>query len=385
MSGARVPISPLCTVHVLAPGRHGGVENVVAMLAAGQKSSGVHVVAVLPPGEELRHPFLLHLSAMEIPFTTVVVGRRSYLREYRALKTLFARLQPRVVHTHGYHADIVAGIAAKALSIPRVSTVHGFLGVPLRNQIYERLQLLALRKADAVIAVSRPLVERVALSGVSRSKIRCVPNGFAPQRSTVSRIEARTRLNLKRDALVVGWVGRLSPEKGPDVMLEALAAAKAPWHLSMIGDGAQRDSLLAQVGSLGIADRVSWHGAIDGAGTLFRAFDAFVLSSRTEGTPIALLEAMDAEIPIVATTVGGVPDVIGPAHATLVPPERPAAIATALDELFAAPTAARERALMARRRVTTEFGADQWLAAIEKVYEDVWHVTNSHTPPRTSA
>jgi glycosyltransferase involved in cell wall biosynthesis len=116
---------------------------------------------------------------------------------------------------------------------------------------------------------------------------------------------------------------------------------------------------------------VTWHGAVQNAGSLLRAFDAFVLSSRTEGTPIALFEAIDARVPIVATAVGGVPDVVTDAHAILVPSEQPRAIAAALAELRRDPTAAVQRTVLARERLVDVFGEARWVDAIESVYEQV--------------
>jgi len=101
------------------------------------------------------------------------------------------------------------------------------------------------------------------------------------------------------------------------------------------------------------------------------AFDAFVLSSRTEGTPIALFEAMHARVPIVATQVGGVPDVVTSEHAILVPSERPVAIAEALAELKRDPAAAKRRSDQARERLLQGFSAQSWVDTIEEVYRTV--------------
>ena len=361
----------LRVLHIVAPARQGGMERVVTMLSAGQMSEGTHVAAVLSPAQVPDHPFIAGLETVGVPVTTVAVPARRYLREYHSLRALIGRLQPGVVHTHGYHADVIGGAAARSVGACTVSTVHGFLGVPLRNWLYERLQLIALRRANALLAVSSPLVDRLAQAGISRSRIHLVLNGFAPTGPNKSRTAARRELGIPESALVAGWVGRLSREKGADVMLEAMAACERPWQFSMIGDGPQRKRLRQRADELGIADRISWHGPIANAGTLFSAFDAFVLSSRTEGTPIALLEAMSACVPIVATQVGGVPDVVTSAQAMLVPPEQPALIAQSLAALVADPRAAKERSLLASERVVQRFGADAWLAAVDKVYNAV--------------
>ena len=341
------------------------------MMAVAQKRDGVHVAAVLEPGDADEHPFVVRLRALGVPVTRVVVRRRSYLAEYRNLRALMTSLEPHTVHTHGYRADLIGGAAARALHIPRVSTVHGFVGGSLRNRVYERVQLIALRHMDAVLAVSRPLADRLAKAGVLRDKIHFVPNGFALVAANSTRDAARRQLGLDGSTPVIGWVGRLSREKGADVMLDAIAACETSWRLSMIGDGPERELLRLRAAKLGITDRVVWHGPVSNAGALFSAFDAFVLSSRTEGTPIALFEAMHSNVPIVTTSVGGVPDVVGSGEAILVPSEQPAMIAQALDSILTDPSSAKQRSARARQRLVRDFGPELWLAEVERIYRAV--------------
>ena len=143
----------------------------------------------------------------------------------------------------------------------------------------------------------------------------------------------------------IGWVGRLTREKGADIFLEALALLPhRAWVASIVGEGRERAALEAQAARLGIADRVRWHGLVPDAAAIYPAFDAWVLSSRTEGTPIALFEAMAARVPAVVTTVGGVPDVVTPFEAILVRPEDPAALAAAIGNLLAEGDGAAARA-----------------------------------------
>jgi glycosyltransferase involved in cell wall biosynthesis len=317
------------------------------------------------------HPFIARLRSLGIPFTSIVVGTRSYAREYRALRALVARLKPGVIHTHGYRADIIGGAVAKANSIPTVSTVHGFTGGSKRNRFNQTLQCFALRFADAVIAVSKPLVEVLRTAGVPRERICLIPNGFGPPDKILTRAAAREKLGLADDAWVVGWVGRLSPEKGPDVMVSALARSHPAWRLSMIGDGRERHNLIAQAAKLGIGDRMTLHGEVADAGAVFAAFDAFVLSSRTEGTPIALFEAMWANIPVVATAVGGIPDVVTSVHAFLVPPEQPGAIGDALNQIRRDPAGAANRAKEASYRLSQRFSLDAWVDAVDEAYRRV--------------
>src|SRR5262249_44431217 len=138
-------------------------------------------------------------------------------------------------------------------------------------------------------------------------------------------------------------------------------------RITVVGDGRERAAVEAMAGDLGVADRIAWAGIVPNAAALMRAFDVLVLSSRTEGTPITLLEAMSAEVPIVATAVGGVPDVIGAAEGILVPAEDPLALAEAIRGVAANPSAAAERAVKAKRRLETVFAIEPWVAAHERV------------------
>jgi glycosyltransferase involved in cell wall biosynthesis len=322
------------------------------------------------PDEAANHSFIADLQRSQIPVTALVVGRRSYLKEVRAIAAVIDRIHPDVVHTHGYRPDVTGLLAARLRGVAAVSTVHGFTGGRWKNRLNETVQSYALRFADAVIAVSRPLVGKLERVGVKRQRITWVPNGFAPTK-LLERNVARRQLGLHPDRLTIGWIGRLSAEKGPDVMLEALARTDDDIALSMIGAGRELDSLVERARELGLSERVTWHGAVPEAGSVLPAFDAFVLSSRTEGTPIALLEAMHARTPIIATRVGGVPDVVSQNEALLVSTERADEIAAALRELFDNPAATTARADSAHRTLLTRFSAGSWVDELDRIYSEV--------------
>ena len=133
----------------------------------------------------------------------------------------------------------------------------------------------------------------------------------------------------------------------------------------MIGDGPQRERL--GVSSAGLP--VRWHGVVHAADRLFAGFDLFLLSSRTEGTPIVLFEAMRAGVPVVATKVGGVPDVVGPNEALLVEPDDPTALANAIRAVRERPEEAAQRANMAAQRLRDRYNAGRWVEEYERVYQ----------------
>jgi len=318
--------------------------------------------------------FLVPLRQAGVVTHPFAPGSRGYGRERRAVARLCRALRPAVVHSHGYRPDVLdAGVARRA-GVPTVTTVHGFTGGDWKNRVYEWLQTRAFRRFDAVVAVSRPLQLRLVQSGVPLERVHVVPNAWSRGAPALERADARRALGLPLDAFVVGWVGRLSPEKGPDVLLEALAlVSDLPVCASFIGEGPARRQLEAHArrSHPDGESRVHWHGAVRDAGRLFTAFDLFVLSSRTEGSPIVLFEAMAAGVPVIATTVGGVPDTVSPEEAVLVPPEHGPALAAAIRAAYRTPEVARARAARARERLHREFAPQPWAERYERIYRHV--------------
>jgi glycosyltransferase involved in cell wall biosynthesis len=358
----------LSILHVAAPARFGGLETVVRELARGHSIRGhvVRVALVLSPGKE-SHPLADALAADGVEVFPLRIGDRDYRGERRAIRALCERYRPDIVHTHGYRCDVVDGQVAQAQRIPIVSTCHGFIDSNWRGRLHQWLQRRALKRFDAVIAVSRAIEKRLLNAGVEAARVRVVPNA-APPTATVSRKEARRLLDLP-DAPIIGWVGRLSAEKGADVALEAFARLAHPdAYLVMLGSGRDAPELRDRAADLGVANRVIWRSAVPNAGELFAAFDAFLLSSRTEGTPMALLEAMSASVPIVATRVGGVPDVIDSSSAHLVESGDVTSMAAALGDVFRDPAAAHDRAHAARIRLEERFAVDPWLTSYESIF-----------------
>lgn len=312
------------------------------------------------------------LQGMAVDVHSVAVHPREYFREAATISRLCGDLRPDIVHTHGYRSDVVAGSVAHRLGIATVTTVHGFVRNGGKSRLYEWLQIRAFRQFDAVVAVSRPLFTELTGRGVARHRLRLVPNSRTGKVSYVDRHPARIRMGIPEGAFHIGWVGRLSREKGADILIEAMTCLRdLPILLSIVGEGREEAGLRRQAASAGLDERVRWHGPILEAQLIFPAFDALVLSSRTEGTPLVLLEAMDAELPIVATRVGGVPDLLTDAEALLVRPESPDELADAIRRLYADRVSAQARAKAARERLERRFDYERWLGAYDDIYRQV--------------
>ena len=360
-------------LHVLAPGGVGGLERVVQALASGQVRRGdqVLVAMVVTSADPIRE-WVEELRHAAVAVEVLVIPGLAYVRERAWVAALCDRFHPDVMHTHGFRPHMVDSGVARRLGIPVVTTVHGTTGNSLRTRIHEWVGMRVLRRLQGVIAVSRALGQRLERHGISSSRLHVVPNAWSSTGRPAERGLARQQLGYDADEFALGWVGRLSPEKGADVMIDAMAELRdLPVSLTMIGDGPERNALEARAAARNVADRIRWTGILPNAARLFPAFDAWILSSRTEGTPIVLFEAMAAGVPIVATRVGGVPDVIGDAEAILVASDQPAELARAIRQVYGDTAAAQARARCARERLDRDYRSEPWLDRHDAIYRSV--------------
>jgi glycosyltransferase involved in cell wall biosynthesis len=234
----------------------------------------------------------------------------------RALVDLIRREKISLVHTHLYHANYFGRLAARRAGVPCVVSVHNTYTNP---EWHRRLinWWLSKRHTGAIIAGS-PEIRRDILryDRVSPALIEVIPNAVDLSRSEsgLSRQEARARLHLDDDAFVVGTVGRLEEQKGHPYLLEALNHLKESGLktvLLLVGGGREEAALRERAKALDLGDGVRFLGTRDDLGDLFSAMDVFAMPSLWEGLSLAMLSAMAAGLPVVATDVGGVVDVLG--------------------------------------------------------------------------
>jgi glycosyltransferase involved in cell wall biosynthesis len=248
------------------------------------------------------------------------------------------------------------------------------------SAVERRLLRWALRRCRAVITASVDGCDALLAVGVRPERVHVIPNPVSPWAlATVDRVP---RLDGPPRVLSVG---RLEPVKGMDVVLEAahqLADVEFTWEI--VGDGTQAAALRQRSAALGLEDKVRFAGRVEDLGPHFRQADCFVLASRVEGMPIAMLEAMANGLPIVATRSGrGVEEALEGGNAgLLVPVEDPGALARALGELLQDPARARALGEAARRRAR-DFEPAAIAAAYEHVFETAC-MSPSALPPRSA-
>ncbi len=358
-------------MQVVAPGAIGGVETVITELLSAAEVAGTPAIsaALIPPGSALPQAFE-QLAAGGATVVCVDAPHRRYVSHYRAIVALLREQRATIVHSHGYHADVLCRFAARAVGIPHVSTLHGFVGGTRRGQIYELLQLRALRAASAVIAVSQAIRERAVQSGIAAAHVHVVPNA-APETAVLPRDQARSILGLDPNARVLGWVGRLSGEKDPEsfVRLVASLAQSAEQTVGVImGDGPLMPAVRASAQELLRDHQLFLPGVIKNAGTLLAALDALVVTSSTEGTPMVVLEAMRAGVPVVSTAVGGVPTMLGEDCGMLVPYGNDDALFHATTQVLSDKRLAQTLRENALARVAERYDRREWWKQHEMLY-----------------
>jgi glycosyltransferase involved in cell wall biosynthesis len=297
---------------------------------------------------------------------------RCYWRIYRYLRSGAFDL----VHTHGYFADIMGVPASKILGIPHLSTCHGFIDNDANVKMYNLLDRFALRFSDRIIAVSDAIRNELMKKGIRSSRIVMIQNavnGEWPQKQLLhDRQEKRALLGLGDAVFVAGYAGRLSEEKGLRYLIQASARLRRsgiPLMLVLFGEGPQRRELEDLARSEGTEQAVLFAGFVKDVENWLPALDVFVLPSLTEGTPMALLEAMAAGIPVIASSVGGVPSMIEPGRTgILVRPGMPEDIAEALRRLHADPAQRTELSTTARQVIVAQYSIRDWVRKLESEY-----------------
>jgi len=270
--------------------------------------------------------FIKHMKEIDYyPYTIPVAIKppsdgRDYFRVARCVLSLYQILTREsfdLVHSHGYFADIIATIVCKYTSIPHLATCHGFISNNVKLKIYNRLNIVALQFCEKIITVSSEIMKYLVKCGIDKSKVVVIQNAIERQEWKKDfariRLEKRKSLVLDQDVLIIGYVGRLSEEKGIQYLIKAATVLKemnGKFVIIILGDGPKRCEFENLARSLGLQKELKFIGFVTDVESWLTVLDIFVLPSLTEGTPMALLEAMAMGIPVIASAVGGVPDVV---------------------------------------------------------------------------
>jgi glycosyltransferase involved in cell wall biosynthesis len=256
------------------------------------------------------------------------------------LQNLADRVRPDIIQTHAVKSHFLARRARLFRRAPWIAFHHGYTWTSPKARLYNQLDRWSLRAARKVLTVSVPFREELAAKGVSRERIEIVHNAIPPDwgsRARANSIALREQLGVAPDRKVILIVGRLSLEKDHLTLLEAvrrLDPSLSP-HIVIVGEGPERPRVEERIRGLNLSGAVTLTGQQNSAEPYYGIADVAVLSSRSEGSPNALLEAMAAGVPIVATRVGGVPEMVADNEsALLVEPADVSAMTAAISRLL---------------------------------------------------
>jgi glycosyltransferase involved in cell wall biosynthesis len=373
-------MSPRRIVEFVTGFQIGGTERQSALLAAWLDPAryDVRFGCLRREGE-----FLASIEGRGLPIETYPVrnlwGKDAWRHRLRLARDL-RRERVELVHAHGFYANVFAVPAARIAGVPAVLASIRDLNDLLWTPMQRRVQRATCLFADRVVVNAGAIRERLLGQGYSERKIAVVHNGIDPGRFAGPRTGGLAQeLGLAPDAPLVAFVGRLVRAcgieiKGVGFFLEA-AARLAPGHprarFLVIGDGPCRPELERRAGELGLAGRVIFTGVRQDVNELLREIDVNVLPSLTEGLSNSLLEAMAAGLPVVATRVGGNPElVVDGEHGLLVPPEDAGALAAAIGRLLDDEALRARLGREARRRVESEFSVERMTATVSGLYDE---------------
>jgi glycosyltransferase involved in cell wall biosynthesis len=293
------------------------------------------------------------------------------------IRNLIKNLNPDIVHLNSTKAGVLGSFAAIGLKTKVVFTAHGFrfnepMSYPIKN-FYLALEKIASSCRDFIITVSDADKESALKNKlIDYGKISTVHNGISPI-NFFDRDQARAKLNLPTDKKIVGTIANFYKTKGIDVLIEAVnTLPKSTLEKTLfmiIGDGTEFENLKLRIKNLKLENNIRLMGKIDNASIYLKAFDAFVLPSRKEGFPFAILEAMQASLPIIAADVGGNKEALGDTG-ILVPSENPDALSRVINTVLRDSNTVRSISgkTFERSKLFTE---EKMLEETKNVYEKV--------------
>lgn len=284
--------------------------------------------------------FTSAVEAAGIPLIRIPERRAFDPGALSGLRSAVNEVQPQVVQTHAVKSHFLMYVSGVWRTRPWIAFHHGYTTPDTKMLLYNQLDRISLRAPARLVTVSRAFERQLTERGVDPSRITVLHNAVDPQWAAsvkaIERGEARRQLGIAPDEFVIVAAGRMSSEKGHIHLLaafERLRQTIAKAHLILVGDGPERARLELAAGT-----GVVFTGQVADARPYFAVSDVLVLPSLTEGSPNVLLEAMAVDLPVVATKVGGIPEIVeNEVSALLVEPRDPEALARAIERLWSEP------------------------------------------------
>jgi len=366
----------------------GGPSLHVILLTAGLREHGYETRLVV--GREAPHEgnfFALAaqkgVTCLSLPALGREIRPLADLRALFALHRLIRDFRPHIVHTHTAKAGLLGRVAAVLARVPViVHTYHGhvlrgYFG-PLRTSLFRAIERILAPFSHALIAVSDSVrQDLVALRVASASRIRVIPLGLEllPLAGVLPRGDLRREAGVPDSAPLVGIVGRLVPIKDLGTFLRAAAQVRRALpavRFAIVGDGQERSLLETECERLGLSEVLHFHGWRRDMRAVYGDLDLVVNCSLNEGTPVALIEALAAGRPVIATRVGGTPDLLAQGQfGVLVPPADPQSLASAIIETLGSAQESDVRARAGQAHVLAHHSVERLVSDVDLLYREL--------------
>lgn len=360
-------------LQLISSGGYYGAENMLLNLCASQEQSGCQNSLLLFYNVHVPNvEFYERARRRGIGVRMVHCNGRADWRAVRQIEEYIQEDAVDLVHTHGYKADLYGYLAAWRCHKPLVATCHNWVGGTAALGIYNHLDRMALKKFNALAAVSDTVARRLLAFGVPAEKIKTIANGIDVK--AFERAEPLPLLNAE-GSTVVGVVARLDLQKGFEYLLQAareLCKTFPGLKIVIVGEGPDRDKIESMIQQYGLQSSVMLAGQQSNMPGVYAAMDIFVLPSLNEGLPMTVLEAMAASKPVIATRVGAIPGVIKDAeNGLLVDPRNSEGLRNAIASLLDDPERRRRLGDRAHAWVSRNYTSEAMALKYREMYEEV--------------
>lgn len=356
----------------------GPAGNLLRFAKAARASGRAEVMFATYRRGDVSQQTAFQAAVNQAGFDLDLIPERSPLdfRVIAGLRDLLKKRNPDIVQTHAVKSHFLMGLIASNDRPKWIAFHHGYTQPILRVRVYNQFDRWSLRRPDAIVTVCQAFAGELQDRGVARDRITVIHNSIekAPESDSQAVDAIRSELGIAAGERVIVAIGRLSAEKAQSDLLTAvaqlIAGGQEKLRLVIVGDGPDKVKLEEQSARLGLKDAAIFAGFRSRPGPFFQLASVFVLPSLSEGSPNVLLEAMAANVPIVATSVGGIPDTIEDGvSGLLTPPRNPAALSSSIARILSEPALGAQLAAEAHRQVSSRFSPEIYRDRLLAVYE----------------
>jgi glycosyltransferase involved in cell wall biosynthesis len=364
-------------LHLISSSGFLGAENVVLELSKEMTKAGFWVtIGILENKNNLHMELAERARAEGIEVQIFPCKGRFDTKTISSIRSFINSEQPNIMHSHGYKSNFYAWRALSGLNIPWIVTNHG-KRFGMKLSIYNWLNIFFMGRADKVIAVSKDIADEMMKKAIPSAKILVIDNGIDLQKfeHKTSNNDLRKSLGLNGNHKFIGTVASLTEEKGHVYLIEGARQVidkYAECCFLIVGEGNQRHFLEEKISAFGLKGKMIFTGSRKDVPQILPMLDAFILPSLKEGLPMALLEAMAVKVPVIATKVGAIPNVIEDGiNGILIPPKNSDAIADAINRMLSNRYSAKEMANRGFEKVRDHYSADIMARKYLAIYKDL--------------